>query len=297
MSNRPQIVSIGIATIDIYLHKNRMYPGGNELNIAYNVNGLGAVSGFMGVFADDKVGKILEQTLIQAGVDTDYSHHEKGSSGYALVDMKEEERIFLDWNKKGVTDLYPIEFTEEELEYIKKFDIACTSWGGRVPPEKIRKLYAAGISVSYDFYDNFTMQDIEDIAPYIKYGFFSCSHLNIDDIKNVLKRANEKGCEVVIGTRGIKGSIAFDGKKFYEQRAKKVKALDTMGAGDAFISAFLVEYLTILLGGIEESGNKINGSLQRAADFSAETVMKEGAFGIGYDVDPGRLSDIINLEL
>ena len=29
-----KIIGIGIATMDIYCHMNRMYPGGNEYNIA-----------------------------------------------------------------------------------------------------------------------------------------------------------------------------------------------------------------------------------------------------------------------
>ena len=58
-----KIIGIGIATMDIYCHMNRMYPGGNEYNIAYNAKLQGADSGFMGVFADDRVGQILEETL------------------------------------------------------------------------------------------------------------------------------------------------------------------------------------------------------------------------------------------
>ena len=46
-----KIIGIGIATMDIYCHMNRMYPGGNEYNIAYNAKLQGADSGFMGVFA------------------------------------------------------------------------------------------------------------------------------------------------------------------------------------------------------------------------------------------------------
>ena len=70
MGERVRIIGIGIATMDIYCHQGRMYPGGNEYNIAYNAKYLGADAGFMGIFADDKVGSILEQTLVRAGIDT-----------------------------------------------------------------------------------------------------------------------------------------------------------------------------------------------------------------------------------
>lgn len=36
MKKRPRIIGIGIATMDIYCHQKRMYPGGNEFNIAYD---------------------------------------------------------------------------------------------------------------------------------------------------------------------------------------------------------------------------------------------------------------------
>ena len=126
------IIGIGIATMDIYCYKNKMYPGGNEYNIAYNAKKQGAKAAFMGVFANDKVGEILEKTLQKEQIDTSHSHHEEGSSGYALVDLKDGDRVFIDWNKKGVTDLYPFEFTKEEIEYIKEFDIRLGDVNGNI---------------------------------------------------------------------------------------------------------------------------------------------------------------------
>ncbi len=102
MKKRPRIIGIGIATMDIYCHQKRMYPGGNEFNIAYDAKLEGADAGFMGIFADDTVGGILEKTLTDAGIDTSRSHHETGSSGYALVNLQDGERVFLDWNKRGL---------------------------------------------------------------------------------------------------------------------------------------------------------------------------------------------------
>ena len=181
------IIGIGIATMDIYCYKNKMYPGGNEYNIAYNAKKQGAKAAFMGVFANDKVGEILEETLQKEQIDTSHSHHEEGSSGYALVDLKDGDRVFIDWNKKGVTDLYPFEFTKEEIEYIKEFDIACISWGARVNHEKIKKLAKYGVKICYDFYDNFTLDDIREIGSNIKYAFLSCGHLSEEETKETLK--------------------------------------------------------------------------------------------------------------
>lgn len=296
MKKKSKIIGIGIATMDIYCHQKKMYPGGNEYNIAYNAKLQGADAGFMGVFANDKVGELLERTLKAAGVDTSYSHHEKGSSGYALVDLKNGDRVFLDWNKQGVTDLYPITFTEKEIEYIKTFDIACISWGARINNEEIRRLAEAGVMVCYDFYDNFTDDDIRRLSPYIKYGFFSCSHISEEQTKAVLKKCVELGCEIAVGTRGGDPTIAFNGNDFYMQEICKVKATDTMGAGDSYISGFLTNYLSAEADESLTAENKIITSLKKAAEFAAAVVVKDGALGIGFDVDLDRLPEIINLK-
>lgn len=292
-----KIIGIGIATMDIYCYMNRMYPGGNEYNIAYNAKLQGADSGFMGIFADDRVGQILEETLKKAGIDTSYSHHEHGSSGYALVDLKHGDRVFIDWNRKGVTDLYPFTFTEDEIKYIKGFDVACISWGARVSREKIRKLAFADIRICYDFYDNSSEEDIKEISPYISFGFFSCSHLTECETEEILKKCVACGCAIAVGTRGGKAAVAFDGERFYKQDSCPVKPVDTMGAGDAYISAFLMSYLAAEADEPDAGGDKIRISLRKAAQFAATVVLKDGALGVGYDVDPARLREIINLQL
>ena len=50
MKDKVRIIGIGIATMDIYCHKKKMYPGGNEYNIAYNAQLQGADAGFMGMY-------------------------------------------------------------------------------------------------------------------------------------------------------------------------------------------------------------------------------------------------------
>ena len=68
-----------------------------------------------------------------------------------------------------------------------------------------------------------------------------------------------------------------------------------MGAGDSFISAFLTNYLSA---GADESftaEDKISDLLRKAAEYAAGVVVRDGALGIGYDVDPDRLSEVINI--
>lgn len=286
------VLGIGVATMDIYINKNRMYPGGNEYNVACNAKLMGADAGFLGVFAYDKAGEILEQTLERFDICLKLCRHEKGTSGYSLVELKEDgDRVFLDWNKQGVTDLYPIAFTEEELEYIKQYEVVSVGRCSTVTPEKIQKMKENGIDVCYDFHAIFSEEEIKHIAPYIKFGFFSCSHLTEEEIKKTLSLAHQCGCEIAIGTRGAQSVFAYDGKQYYQQETCHVeKVVDALGAGDSYIGAFLAVYLQEKKESLEE---RIKNALSKAAKHSASVIQMEGSVGIGYDVDPQKLEEII----
>lgn len=90
------------------------------------------------------------------------------------------------------------------------------------------------------------------------------------------------------------------GDKFYEQSPCLVKAKDTMGAGDSFITCFLINYLDGL--GMATDFNEASGhrgivtseeyldmlvkiSLYRAAVFSAKQCQREGSFGFGKEIE------------
>ncbi len=293
--SEPKILGIGVATMDIYVNQKRMYPGGNEYNIACQATNCGARAGFLGVFADDQAGALLEETLVHIGVDCSRSHHESGSSGYSLVELKSDgDRVFLDWNKQGVTDLYPIMFNDEEMEYVKSFDVSCLGRCASVDLEKIKYLHNEGVVLCYDFHAAFSDEDIENIAPLIRYAFFSCSHLDETGTKSVLKKAVSCGCSIAVGTRGSEKFYAYDGETYYEQEPFKVKARDALGAGDSFIAAFLYSVLASRSDAGSTHQEKIQKALVYAARHAARVVMVDGSTGVYFDVDPKRLDEIIN---
>ena len=56
---------------------------------------------------------------------------------------------------------------------------------------------------------------------------------------NALKRRPQ----IVVATRGGKGSLAYDGESFYPGQIVPCSVVDTMGAGDSFIAGFLMAWL------------------------------------------------------
>ncbi len=292
---RVSILGTGVATLDIYPDKHRMYPGGNEYNVACNAAILNARAGFLGVFGNDMAGEILEKTLKGFDVETHMCRYEIGSSGYSLVKLKDDgDRIFLKWNQEGVTDLHPIEFNREEVEYVKSFDVITMGRVADVTPETIRRLHEEdGICICYDFHAAFTDEDIDAIAPHIGFGFFSCSHLTEDGIREVLKKCVDRGCGIAVGTRGCDPIVAYDGEMYYVHEVDAVKATDALGAGDSFIGAFLSYYLSDEGKSISQN-MRVKNALKSAADHAATVVVKEGSVGIGYDYDPPSFDEVVN---
>lgn len=294
-----RILGVGVATMDIYVNQKRMYPGGNEYNIACHVVNCGGEGAFLGVFANDQAGKLLEETLVRAGVDCSKSHHEIGSSGYSLVELKEDgDRVFLFWNQEGVTEKYPLEFDEEQLRYIKSFDVCCLGRCASVSLDKIKYLAENKVDLCYDFHATFDKSTIDTFAPFVKYAFFSCSHLNEEETEEYLKYAVDKGCTIAVGTRGAEKFFAYDGNRFYEQEPFKVKARDALGAGDSFIAAFLTYYLARIddACNLADKGHLVQESLVAAAKHASHVVLVDGSIGIYFDCEPDKLDEIINLN-
>ena len=87
------------------------------------------------------------------------------------------------------------------------------------------------------------------------------------------------GPRFVSATAGAEGCIAFDGERYYRQPAKPVTDMrDTMGAGDSFLTSFLMCYLDAEKRG-EGGPAAIEQALDFAAGFASAVCGMEGSWG------------------
>ena len=116
-----------------------------------------------------------------------------------------------------------------------------------------------------------------------------------------MKRIEEYGCKhVVMATRGSKGAFLRIDGKLYEQSPYLVDAVDTMAAGDSFITSFLINYISGMKDCVdfpEKAGHRgittkeeyqdalIKTCLYRAAVFAAGNCQRDGSFGYGKEFD------------
>ncbi|TWE01039.1 sugar/nucleoside kinase (ribokinase family) [Neobacillus bataviensis] len=266
-----KVLGIGDNVVDKYVHIKTMYPGGNALNFSVFAKRLGVEAAFLGTFGDDKEAEHVEGVLMELEIDLSHCRHFHGENGCARVTLEDGDRVFLGSNSGGVTRENPFQLTEEDIEYIKGFSIMHTglySHTGHI----LEELSTLGVPLSFDFSDDFQQEEIDRNNSYVDFAFFSCSHLTNEETEQFLKANRKKDGQILVATRGSDPAIAFDGKEYYYQTPDFVKAVDTMGAGDSFITAFLLHFL---------KSNDIAASMMEAAAFAAKSCLVEGSFGYG----------------
>ncbi|WP_042354156.1 fructoselysine 6-kinase [Bacillus rubiinfantis] len=266
-----KVIGIGDNVVDKYVHIKTMYPGGNALNFSVFAKKLGHEAAFIGVFGDDAEGNHVESVVKNLGIDISRCRHESGENGCARVTLEDGDRVFLGSNEGGVTREHLLQLTEEDKAYIREFALMHTGLYSHTG-HLLAELSALGVPLSFDFSDDFEQKQIDEAIDYVQYGFFSCSHLSEEETKQLLKANFKKAGQILVATRGSDPAIAYDGVTYYEQAPEFVKAVDTMGAGDSFITAFLLEMI---------SGRDIQTAMQVAASFAAKSCLVEGSFGYG----------------
>lgn len=275
-----KVIGIGDNVVDDYAHIRTMFPGGNALNFSVYASMLGCESAYLGVFGNDVAAEHVQQTLAEIGVDTSHCRRADGPNGRAILTIEDGERVFVSSNHGGVGKSVPMEFIFDDLDYLQTFSIMHTSAYSYLD-DHLARMQALKPLVSYDFSDDFEADSAVSLCRYVDIGFFSCARWPEEATMDLLKEAVYRGCTLAVATRGPQEVILFDGQSWFGQIPRTVTPTDTLGAGDAFITGFLVSYV----GGKDDTGERpallIESSLERAAAFAAEICQMQGAFGHG----------------
>ena len=294
-----KVLGLGDNVCDVYLHTGIMYPGGQAINFSVFAARLGAQAEFMGVFGKDAVADHVQAALDAKGVGHSHCRAYEGENGFARVTLVDGDRVFKGSNRGGVIQTNPIYLDEVDMEYAAGFDLIHTTNNG-FTDGLLPRLHTLPGLISYDFSTRWIEDErVERVCPYIDFAFLSCSDLSDGETKKLCAKLYEKGCGVVVTTRGSKGAIVFDGVTWFEQKPDLVEPVDTMGAGDSFATAMLVTLLQELetegkdkLSDPEFRKQAFPKALKAAAVCSAQTCLEHGAFGFGTEV-PSSVRDRI----
>jgi fructoselysine 6-kinase len=126
-------------------------------------------------------------------------------------------------------------------------------------------------ALSCDFSNQFDHLATE-VMPWLDYSFFSGKELIGRGLspEERLVELKMRTPGLVVMTLGEHGSIACDGKRLYRGEAEKVDVVDTLGAGDAYIAAFLCS---------RQRGAPIQEAMKAGHRAAAEVCGRLGAWG------------------
>ena len=282
-----KIIAIGDNVCDKYLSRGKMYPGGQCVNTCAYVRLNGMEAAYLGKFGNDDVAAYNQKILDTLGVDYSRSRVFEGENGFALVTLKNSDRVFLGSNKGGIAGEKPYAFTQEDMDYIQGFQVIYTNLNSYIE-EDLPLLASTGVPITYDFSTRWTDEYLKRICPHIRIALMSCAHLPPEKREAEMKKAAALGVPVVLGTIGEDGSyVLYNGSFSYAQAVHAEDVIDTMGAGDSYFAAFLCCLLessktgALLEGTPEENAALLRRAMNAGAAFAAGVCALEGAFGYG----------------
>lgn len=284
-----RVLGLGDNIVDRFVDRGIEYPGGNAVNVAVFARQLGAESAYLGVFGDDEHGRFVRGAIEQCGVDASRCPVRPGPNGLTEIETVGGDRRFLGWNEGGVTTSDPLLLDEADLGYVAGFSLVHSSAYSGIVPE-LPKLAATGALRSYDLSSEpgfRTPEYLDAVGPWIDLALVSLGELPRSETWRELRRIARHGPSLVLGTQGAGGAVLFDGSDFYYSGAVPVPGAfrDTMGCGDAYLSAFVVELVRSgWRRGSPPTGAALHRSMRRGAEFAARQCTVDGAFGHGRAV-------------
>ena len=245
-----EIAAVGDNCIDRFTGAaNFSLVGGNAVNVAVQLSRLGRRAAYFGAVGNDAAGRRVLDGLARNRVDTGFVRIENGVTAYTEVERNETgDRRFVFEEFGVVKDYRP---NTEEMEVLAKTRLVHIGWlndGGAVR----RTMHERMVSVSQDISVNAEARNLEVAALDIAFASLDGP---LEEAIRLGARLIASGAKLAVITRGAQGSLATDGQSYTEIKAVHITAVDTTGAGDAFIAGFLDGRLKALpLGQCLENG-------------------------------------------
>ncbi|WP_030689001.1 carbohydrate kinase [Streptomyces globisporus] len=266
---------------------DRVHPGGSPANVAYGLARLGRDVGLLTQLADDPAGRLIADHLRGAGVRVEIGGVPvRTPSAVVGLDAHGRATYAFDIAWTLETGAPPAETPAHvhigsiaavtapgaatvlaEVERLR--DRATVSYDPNVRPVLMGEHGAAVARVERCVaLSDLVKASDEDLA-WLYPG---------EDPRTVAARWLALGPAVVLVTRGAAGSLAFTGRETVGTEAPPVTVVDTVGAGDSFMSAVL----DTLAGWERETlaglgAECLTGLLRRATTAAAVTVSRAGA--------------------
>lgn len=232
-------------------------PGGAPLNVAVQLQNLGISTTIISAIGNDNYGRQLTSFLQEKKVNTDLLQVINGKdTGTVRVNVDRNGDPTYTIIEGVAWDFIDDSFLKEDIQakYLIHGSLACRSVASQASLEKLIKSTQAKVvfdlNIRSPFYSKSLIDNLLSSAHIVKMSeeefdmlkrwYYIKNSREVADLR-ALKYLFEN-LEIILVTKGNKGAIAWQGGKVATQKSIPVKTVDTVGSGDAFLSAFLSKY-------------------------------------------------------
>ena len=255
----PTVTGVGLAAAETFVKA----AGGAPANVAAGVARLGVSAGFMGAVGDDGFGHFLADTLAAAGVALPGLRFTKAApTAIAAVSLRADgDREFVFYGNPAAHAMYaPEDVDEAVIRHARILHFGTISLIGG--PARAATLHAIGVAhahgVRVSFDPNLRLSlwpDAEAARAGMRLGLSKANIVKISedevhflqgdgcDTVEAARALWHPALELMAITRGTRGAIWLDPQHKGEEPGYRVAAIDTTGAGDAFMAGLLVGLL------------------------------------------------------
>jgi sugar/nucleoside kinase (ribokinase family) len=229
---------------------------GSESNVAIGLARLGHDAAWLGAVGNDEPGRLIQRTLRAENVDTTYLRFSDDSfTGFIAFDQPAHDITRVSYHRRGsagstlTADECTTALTTStpRLLHVTGITPALSDTACAATQSAVQAASAAGVQVSLDVNYRGRLWSrteastvLRDLLPYVSTVFASDDELDIltdaaDPIADLLSTTIT---EVVI-TAGGKGAWSHTTDGTIHRPALPVTVVDSIGAGDAFVSGYL----------------------------------------------------------
>ncbi len=258
------VAAVGFCCADVYRDLGKFYPTGNGIDWGVHLARMGVPVSAVSVVGTDEYGRRMREALAAEGIDTSHLRVEEGDTCVMLMGLRNgTDRVHLE-EIEGVMADYAL--TPEDDAFVRSHDMFHTDLFGNCLGH-LKPWHEAGIRSVMDFsvFSEDPEYHCEDYFPYVDYVFMSYDGDDYQHIKDWIAHVQGYGPQVVTATMGERGSVSYDGERYYECGIVPTEVVNTVGAGDSYIAGFTYGLI---------QGEDIPSCQRRGAELSSRVITK-----------------------
>ncbi|WP_415383096.1 sugar kinase [Halosimplex sp. TS25] len=285
----------------------RMRVSGTESNVAVAASAMGADATWLSKLPDSPLGRRVERSLHEHGVDTEIAWADEGRQGLQFAEQgpqPREERLLQDRYHAAAASVTPGELPMDRVQRADATFVAGStlSLSGDIVETAEAILRAAGnglVAMDLDFQPG--LWSVEEARETLDGVFDAVDVLiaNEDQARRVFDRtgspreiahaiASTREFETVVITRSERGALACRGSVINEQDGIEVDAVDPTGQHEAFTGAFLERVLAGAKADEALAYGVAGATLARTIPGAMTTVTRAEVDSLVEDLQSGR---------